>query len=271
MPPFNNQMGYGMPPGAMQGINPQWLQQLQSQQGMPQQQGPATQGSGMESMPMGAPMPPPGWQGQNGEVATAPQMPPQIYQKPMPMSGGMGGPGQISQRPMQAPPGWEGMQGRRGGGGMPTGGYGGRRPPMQADRPPASPPAPRLPPNAGVWKNPATGQNMNEVQRYSGRNNPFTQAPQMSKPMEETAPPDPTTKPMEQAPVDPVYTKPKPISGSPPFNQSGGLQAAARNDVQATPPTQGPAQSKLWQPEEQKYKQMKAQASVRKLSGASAR
>lgn len=153
----------------------------------PTQQGPANSGSFMPPGPPGSPSYP----------GLPPGMDPSqlwsmMNSKPMPKPG---------MQPMQSAP------------------QGGQMPPQVQTRQPM--PAPRLPPNAGVYKNPGTGQMMNETPRFSGQVNPATvkpPTPQTGGAM--TMPAGPAT----DVPADPIRMAmpaaptPKPIQGSPPFN-----------------------------------------------------
>lgn len=128
-------------------------------------------------------------------------------------------------------------------------------PQIRPDAPPPGPPPMRMPPGAGEWRNPATGQMMNQTPRFSGQNNPYEKkadAPVPSTPQTGgvmTASPSdvsPIKVPMggsSTAPQDapmvntrpPATARPKTTTGgSAPFNPNGGFSSPAKKTRAAT-------------------------------------
>lgn len=175
------------------------MQNMSPDQGMMQIGGPGA--------PNGIPMPKPMMNpGGNGMFpgGSGPFMPPGMEP----------GQGQMMQKPM--------MRDLRGQ--MP--------PQVRPDAPPPGPPRMRLPPGAGVWKNPATGQMMNQTPSFSGARNPADMkqdapgpgsTPQTGGVM--NAPPDDVSPIRMAMPANPVSNdriRPKQQPGAPPFNQNAG-------------------------------------------------
>lgn len=296
MPPYDNrmqapvsQMGPGgqlqMPGGGMDpAMITQLMQRYAQMQGQGGQSAPFSQmgpGGGMQNMnpDQGMNQAPLGWGGGGAMPGSMPagwqdnqrradessaywgsQGPGRIQPKPMmtpggSMPGGSGpflppgmdpGQGQLNQKPM-----FRDMRGQ-----MPP-----QAPPMPPQAPPAAAPSPgpprmRMPPGAGVWKNPGTGQMMNQTPIFSGARNPADVkqdtpgAPQTGGVMNGPADDMPTPKdPIRVAPNPMVANsdkiRPKQQPGAPPFNPNGpGVSAQA--------PTEPGMVNQPWQKESQK-------------------
>jgi hypothetical protein len=216
-------MGPGGQMGGMGGIDMGMLQQyLQSMQGPQAQMGMQGPGGMQIAMPdQGSQQLPPGVL----ETMRGQGMP-----MPKPNLGGGS--------PPFMPPGWGGgqmggMQGQDMRGVMPRPGM--PQAPQQAIR---QPPAPRMPPGAGVYQNPLTKQMMNQTPIFSGQNNPnaagpdkpggaMTPAGPASDVSPVKAPPGGTASatPTTDAPM--TYNKPGKVMGAPPFNPTQNSFAAS--------------------------------------------
>lgn len=267
-PPDNRMLSQMGPSSGMGGMNPQMIQQLMQQYAQqqggqmgvvsqkPMQMPPGARGDVSQNYAMQVP---PGFdptqQGPvgggllfpngQGPASSGPFMPPS-YQSAYPgLPPGMD-PSQLwsmmNSKPMPKP-GMDPMQSA----------------PMVGKMPPQAPapPAPRLPPNAGVYKNPGTGKMMNETPRFSGQINPATMekpnpTPQTGGTM--TMPAGPAT----DVPADPIrMASPatKPIQGSPPFNPEPATRF--RQNAPSVEPAGATKQGAgVWQgsPQEQKKK-----------------
>ena len=266
MPPYDNRMSQMGPTGQMQmpQMDPAMISQLmQRYAAMQGQQAPFAQQGGMQNMTP------------DQGVNQAPGMPPGVAETMRGM--GMGQPGgmpmpkpnlgpgsppfmppgmdQMMQKPMVRPP-WMG-------GGAPS------APPQQVR--PSGPPPMRLPPGAGVYKNPATGQMMNQTPSFSGQVNPAT----MDKPAAPQTGGVMTMPPASDSPVDPIRVptsvdKPgKPIQGSPPFNPNPNNRIRQTTGVPPTEPGMV-NQGGLWA-DQQKKKAGLARAMTSRVTAPSVR
>lgn len=151
------------------------------------------------------------------------------------------GQGQLNQKPM-----FRDMRGQ-----MPP-----QAPPqIRPDAPPPGPPPMRMPPGAGEWRNPATGQMMNQTPRFSGQNNPYEKKADVPVPSTPQTGGVMTASPSDVSPIKvpvggsstapqdapmvntrpPATARPKTTTGgSAPFNPSGGFSSPAKKTRAAT-------------------------------------